>query len=467
MTHVLIIDDEPTICWALSEALADEGFSVSVAGSAEEALRSAEQQRPDIVMTDVRLPGADGLSVLRHFQNLDAALPVIVMTAFGSLEIAVEAVAAGAFDYLVKPFDLQDAVTLVQQAQTALSQRKTDPAENASAPTDEASLLVGDSPNMQAVFRKIAMVASQDVPVLVTGESGTGKELVAQALHLFSGRKQGAFVPVCVPAMNEGLIESELFGHAGGAFTGATQARRGLLQQASGGTAFLDEIGDVALAMQVKLLRVLEEKKVTPVGSNQAVAADFRLVAATNRNLEDMVRQKTFREDLYYRLSTFRIDLPPLRERGDDVILLAKHFLNRFSNAARYQFAPETLDELRSRKWHGNVRELRNAVEHAAILSRSGTILPSALPSPVLPSGSTAAPTHDLTGVVNKWLQSREGKNEPGLLNQFMETIEPILFQHALEVSGGNRSEAAQLLGIHRQTLREKLRRYDMDPSGD
>ncbi|MCA8993524.1 MAG: sigma-54-dependent Fis family transcriptional regulator, partial [Planctomycetaceae bacterium] len=253
----------------------------------------------------------------------------------------------------------------------------------------------------------------------------------------------------------------------GGAFTGATQARRGLLQQASGGTAFLDEIGDVALAMQVKLLRVLEEKKVTPVGSNQAVAADFRLVAATNRNLEDMVRQKSFREDLYYRLSTFRIDLPPLRERGDDVILLAKHFLNRFSNATRYQFAPETLDELRSRKWHGNVRELRNAVEHAAILSRSGTILPSALPSPVLPSGSAASPTGDLAGVVNQWLQSREGKNEPGLLNQFMETIEPILFQHALEVSGGNRSEAAQLLGIHRQTLREKLRRYDMDPSGD
>ncbi len=466
-TTVLIIDDEPAICWALEQALAEEGYPVVTAATAEEGVRQAAEHRPAVIMLDVRMPGMDGLEAMQHLAQVAPAASIIIMTAFGNLETAVRAVSQGAYEYLTKPFDLQQALDVVARACEATAETAEDPVS--SGAESLGSVLIGSSPQMQQVFRKIALVAAHDVPVLVTGESGTGKELVSHALHVHGRRPQGPFIPVCVPALSDALVESELFGHRGGSFTGATADRAGLLRQAHGGTAFFDEIGDVSLATQVKLLRVLETKQVTPVGANEAVASDFRLVAATNRNLEAMVRAGEFREDLYYRLNVYRIDLPPLRDRPDDIPLLAQHFLSRVRNAEKYVLSPRTLEELRSRRWFGNVRELRNAIEHAAIVSRSNRIEPDSLPPEMALQGTSGSnPGSQLTHVVEQWLHGLgETAVDEGLLNLFLQEVEPVLFRFALTRSGGNRQEAAKLLGMHRQTLREKLRKYGIDDASE
>ena len=466
-TTVLIIDDEPSICWALEQAFLEEGYAVVTAATAEDGLRQAAEHRPAVVMMDVRMPGMDGLEAMQHLSKVVPSASIIMMTAFGNLETAVRAVSQGAYEYLTKPFDLQQALDVVVRACEVNAEIAEDPVSSTAESLD--SLLIGSSPQMQQVFRKIALVAAHDVPVLVTGESGTGKELVSHALHVHGRRPQGPFIPVCVPALSDALVESELFGHRGGAFTGATADRSGLLRQAHGGTAFFDEIGDVSLATQVKLLRVLETKQVTPVGANEAVASDFRLVAATNRNLEEMVRAGEFREDLYYRLNVYRIDLPPLRDRPDDIPLLAQHFLNRVRNAEKCVLSPRTLDALRSRRWFGNVRELRNAIEHAAIVSRGNRIEPDSLPPEMaLQDTSGLHQGSQLTNVVEQWLRGLgEAAADEGLLNLFLQEVEPVLFRFALTRSGGNRQEAAKLLGMHRQTLREKLRKYGIDDAGE
>jgi two-component system nitrogen regulation response regulator GlnG len=322
---------------------------------------------------------------------------------------------------------------------------------------------------MQAVFRKIALVSTHDVPVLISGESGTGKELVAQAIHDHSGRVTGPFIPICVPAMPSSLIESELFGHRGGAFTGARDNRVGLLTQADGGSAFFDEIGEVTLATQVKLLRVLETRSVLPVGSNEARAANFRLIAATNRRLDQMVAAGSFREDLFHRLNVFHIELPPLRDRREDIPLLAEHFLRQLGPGGR-QFSPAMLAELLSRPWHGNVRELRNAIEHAAIVGRGATLEPDALPSPASGRSTEHGDAPSIGAAVSRWINERieqAGSTEElaGLYEQFLKEAEPTLFTRALQLADGNRQEASRLLGMHRQTLRERLRKYDLEDS--
>lgn len=459
MARILIIDDEPAIGWSLGQALTGEGHEVQVVATAEEGLELARQSKFELALTDVRLPRMDGLILLRELQAVAPTTPVIVMTAFGNLEIAVQAVQTGAFEYLTKPFDLDAVLAVVARALESQSQPADIGVAGLSQPD---SLLIGKSPQMQAVFRKIALVASQSVPVLITGESGTGKELVAQALHRFSSRSKAAFVPVCVPALNESLVESELFGHRSGAFTGAHRDRRGLLEQAHEGTAFFDEVGDVPLPVQVKLLRVLESRSVTPVGGNSPVETDFRLIAATNRSLQSMVQAGTFREDLYYRLNVFRIELPPLRERGDDILLLAEHFLRNVQGRTLSGLAESTRAELMHRPWRGNVRELRNAIEHAAILSRGGQLLPEFLPDPISNDGQEDfAP--NLAGAVKAWLNALDLQNaNQGVMSAFLDAVEPTLLQHALNQSRGNRQEAARLLGIHRQTLREKLRKHQI-----
>jgi two-component system nitrogen regulation response regulator GlnG len=413
-------------------------------------------------MTDVRLPGQDGLEVLPLLRGT-ANRPVVVMTAFGNLEVAVRAVERGAFEYLVKPFDLDHALTVIKRAvETVKLGDKPLVTSRGAVPPE--TLLVGESPLMQSVFRKIALVAREDVPVLITGESGTGKELVATALHRYGNRQEGPFVPICLPALSESLVESELFGHRAGAFTGAKQERRGLLAQAHGGIAFFDEIGDISPELQVKLLRVLETKSITPVGGNQAVPSDFRLVAATNRPLEDLVRRGEFREDLYFRLSVFLINLPPLRQRQDDVVLLARHFLHQLHPDQDYSLSPRTLAELRTRAWRGNVRELRNAIEHAAIMCRSRHIEPEDLSPPISFETASNAPVCLLTEAIEHWLEEHSADvRVEGIFNALLQSIEPTLFKYALRESGGNRQEAAKLLGIHRQTLREKMRKYGLD----
>ena len=469
MTHVLIVDDEPSICWAFRECLTDEGFSVDIAGTAEQALVIAAQNVPDVIVMDVRLPGMDGLKAMRCLRDKSVTVPVIIMTAFGSLKIAVDAIDGGAFDYLTKPIDLDKAVAVVRQAVSTLPKSYT--AVTAVADLDDA-LIVGSSPKMQEVFRRIALVAERDVPVLITGESGTGKDLVARAIHQHSDRK-GAFVPICIPALSETVIESELFGHSRAAFTGADKDRYGLLELANGGTAFIDEIGDVSLNLQAKLLRVLETGELRPVGSNDCRMASFRLIAATHRSLEQRVSSGEFRGDLFYRLNVFRIEVPPLRERLEDIPALTQRFLANSPRGGRIlQMSDEALKELITRPWHGNVRELRNVVESASVICRGDTILPQHLSDPTslltTPSGDPSKdPVTQLHSAIQAWTTAQLS-NTPttidDLYNRFLKATEPALLSTTLQHAGGQRGEAARILGIHRETLRDKLKRVDETP---
>ncbi len=474
MSRVLIVDDEPAICWAFRECLTDEGFDVDVASSAEQALSIAQDRIPDAIVLDIRLPGMDGLDALRHLKSQATTVPVIIMTAFGSLSTAVRAIDGGAFDYLTKPVDLEKAVSLIRQAVDGAAAVQASPASanNATVQADaNDDLLVGSSPAMQEVFRQIALVAERDVPVLITGESGTGKDLVARAIHQHSRRK-GPFVPICIPALSDTVVESELFGHVRGAFTGADAQRTGLLLQADKGTAFVDEIGDIPHPLQVKLLRVLETREVQPVGTGQCIPGSFRLVAATNRRLEDMVAEGRFRSDLFYRLNVFRIELPPLRERRQDILLLAHRFLKDSDGNSRLQLSEAAAQQLQQRPWHGNVRELRNVIESASVVCRGEVICPEHLP-PVaqtaitVPGQNTRA---SLDVAVSRWIASRlpatdlaNRESATDLLAEFLTEAEPPLIKHVLELTKGNRALTARMLGIHRDTLREKLRRHNID----
>ncbi len=463
MSHVLIVDDEPTICWTLEQALLSEGHAVTTTASAEAALGLVREKQPDVIVMDIRLPGLDGLCALEQLKAGISNAPVVIITAFGNLETAVRAIHQGAFEYLVKPFDLDQAMTVIGRAMEPAS-RKTE-----STPLHEGhgdQLLLGRTPEMQQIFRRIAMVADRDVPVLITGESGTGKELVAQAIHAYSQRAGGPFVATCLPAMNDNLVESELFGHVRGAYTGADEKRVGMFETADGGTIFLDEIGDVSQTLQVKLLRVLESKMITPVGSNQAKRSDFRLIAATNRSLETFMQEGRFREDLFHRLNVFRIELPALRERRGDIGLLAEHFVRQIDDQMR--LSEEAMRELVSREWVGNVRELKNVIEHAVILTRSGTIGPHSFPPPMKRQHLEVTSSELLSSAVKSWWNEQIGRGESssdlsGLFDEFMQQVEPVLFEQALELTKGNRGEAASVLGIHRQTLREKLKRYGQE----
>ena len=467
MSHVLIVDDEPSICWGFREFLTDQGHDVSTAASAEEAFRLVEQQRPDAVVLDVRLPGLDGLSAIPKLRESIGEVPIIVITAFGNLDTAVRAVKQGAFDYLPKPFDLDQAAKIIGRA---LESGQSDRADsNGAAEVQVGEALIGSSPVMQHVFKKIALAASADVPVLITGESGTGKELVARAIHNNSSRQDGPFLPVCLAALSSGVVESELFGHVKGAFTGATHDRRGLLELASGGTLLLDEIADTSAALQVKLLRTIEQQEITPVGDARLRPIDVRVVAATNRPLPELIAAGQFRDDLYFRLSVFHIHVPPLRERREDIRVLAEHFMhNCLGSHQECRLSNEILEELRSRSWTGNVRELRNAIEHAAIVSRGNALRPEHLP----PAASHAAVAADagqlLSRQIADWAAreaaAAETESESAELHErFLNLVEPPLLDAVLKHCHNNRAAAAQMLGIHRTTLRQKLRRHGIE----
>jgi two-component system nitrogen regulation response regulator GlnG len=462
MSHILIVDDEEAVCWALKKALGKLAHQVAVASSAEEACRLVARQLPDAIILDVRLPGLDGLSALAQLQMLSKDAPIIVVTAFGNLSTAVRAVEGGAFDYLAKPFDLDQALDTVERAlrRRTLQQTPTEPphAENFEPPEE----MVGASPAMQTVFKRIALVAARDACVLITGESGTGKELVARAVHRYSSRRERAFLPVHVAALNPNLVESELFGHVKGAFTGAGQARPGLLTLADGGTVFLDELADIPLPVQVKLLRVLEHNEVTPVGSNQPNPLSIRILAATHQDLERKIAQGTFRHDLFFRLNVFQIHLAPLRERRDDIVPLAEHFLRRF-DARLLPLLSATVQYLLQQPWFGNVRELRNALEHAVILARGGPLLPEHFPAS---SGMNTPrnPEEQLAAAVLHWLHERigaAGSHAPAnLYEELLRSIEPPLLEDLMRRLQGNRVLAAQWLGLNRATVRKKLTEY-------
>jgi two-component system nitrogen regulation response regulator GlnG len=466
VSNILLVDDEEAVCWALERALKAEGHRVAVASSAEEAFTRAAGQRPDAVILDVRLPGLDGLSALGRLRELTDDAPVIVVTAFGNLSTAVRAVEGGAFDYLAKPFDLEQALGAVARA---LQRRglRGQPSNDGEAPVEPAEPpeeIVGRSPAMQGVFKRIALVAAREACVLITGESGTGKELVARAVHRHSSRRDRPFLPVHVAALNPGLVESELFGHVKGAFTGAAQSRPGLLALADGGTVFLDELADIPLPVQVKLLRVLEHNEVLPVGGNQPQPLSIRILSATHQDLSRQMAEGQFRHDLFFRLNVFQIHLPPLRDRPEDIAPLAEHFLRRFEPRA-LPLLPATVRFLQSLPWFGNVRELRNALEHAAIVARGGPLLPEHFPTVSQPP-FPATPEEQLAATVRQWLTEQvraAGAGSPAdLYGELLRCIEPALLDEVMRRVQGNRWVAAKWLGLNRATVRKKLGLYGL-----
>ncbi|MHB1037102.1 MAG: sigma-54-dependent transcriptional regulator [Pirellulales bacterium] len=457
MAHLLIVDDEQSICWAMSKLALELGHSASVAASAEQAFESAAQRKPDAIVLDVRLPGMDGLTAMGSLQEQVGDVPIIVITAYGELSTAVQAVRNGAFEYLVKPFDLSVAQRAIQRA---LEKPRPDAGGDAAPSYRE---IVGSSGALQEVFKRIAVVAPSEACVHLRGESGTGKELIARAIHRYSRRAEGPFVAVNVASLNPSLAESELFGHARGAFTGAEHSHKGLLEQADGGTLFLDEVADIPLSVQVKLLRVLEFGEIVPVGGDRPLRSDFRLLSATHQNLARKVADGSFREDLYFRLITFEIAIPPLRERREDIADLTEHFLGTLAaknGCPRPVLPTETLRVLGERPWYGNVRELRNALEHAVILARGGCLTSEHLPVPLgSPTATRLSHEDRIAALVREWAERQmdESPSARDLHQRLLRLVEPPLLRAVLDKHHGQYVAAARHLGLHRVTVKRRL----------
>jgi two-component system nitrogen regulation response regulator GlnG len=467
MAHsVLIIDDEEPIAWALRRAFEREKYRVEVAANAEDGLAKAKHFRPDVVFLDVRLPGMDGLTALRELKLAAPACAVIIITAHGNLNTAVKAVEGGAFDYLAKPFELAQAIETAKRALQATTSPAT-PATPATEVDSSPDAIIGRSPAMQTIFKRIALVAPTNACVLITGESGTGKELVARAIHANSTRRSKPLHVAHIAAFNPNLVESELFGHVRGAYTGAEKARDGLLKLADGGTVFLDELADIPLPVQAKLLRVLERQEVQPVGGNETQSVDVRIVSATHADLSNAVREGKFRHDLFFRLNVYPIHLPPLRDRVDDIPPLAEHFLRKLGVANPQSLLPaETIAFLKSRPWPGNVRELRNALEHAAIEARGVPLRPEHFPAVTATTGH-ATLTDRLRSLVTEWVreqvQAFEGREPTDLHLKLIETIEPAILDEVLRQVDGNRLVGGRWLGLARATVRKLIRKYHPD----
>lgn len=466
MSKLLIVDDEESICWGLSRLGQDMGHEVTTAPSAEDALEFVRNEQFDVVVLDVRLPGMNGLAAIGELRQHAASVPIVVMTAYGDLETAVEAVRQGAFEYLVKPFDTERVRQVVTSAVEAQSR-----VHREISPVTAVEGLVGTTPAMQDVFSRIALAAAANASVLLHGESGTGKELAAQAIHRYSSRRNGPFVAVNVAALSPALAESELFGHVRGAFTGADHARVGLLSKAHGGTLFLDEVADIPLPTQVKLLRALESGEVLPVGADEPIHTDIRVIAASHRDLEKMARDGSFRHDLFFRIATFQINLPPLRARTADILPLAHFFASVDCDGkatADCPFSEEAIRELQSRPWYGNVRELRNAVEHARIMARGGQVMAEHLPAPLAVTGdpiSGASLEAEVRALLKEWAEEAvhgDTDHAGRIYDRLLALVEPPAFRAVLASQQGQVAAAARLLGVHRTTLRKKLDQYGL-----
>ncbi|MGH9438311.1 MAG: sigma-54-dependent transcriptional regulator, partial [Terriglobia bacterium] len=437
--NILVVDDDPDTQDLLREVLAGEGYGVSTSGSAEEALKIGEQEGFDVIISDMKLgPSLNGLDVLRAYKAIQPESEVILITAFGSMETAIEAVKAGAFDYISKPFKIEEVLLQVSRALENRSLVRENRSLKRQLGTQrQIASLVGRSAGMFEIYKKIAMVSDTRCTVLIYGESGTGKELVARAIHENGPRASQRFFAVDCGALAESLLETELFGHVRGSFTGAFENKRGILEEASGGTVFLDEVSEMSPALQVKLLRAIEEQEVRRVGSNQIIKTDLRFIAASNRVLSQMVKEDKFRADLYYRLRVVEINIPPLRGRAEDIPLLVEHFLKRLGHerGRSYSISSKALSTLLSYEWPGNVRELENVLEAAGALNRSGVITPEDL-SPKL----TAAPGNGSLARLHSDLPS-------------LDELEKRYLLHVLKVTGDNKARAANILGINRKTL--------------
>jgi two-component system nitrogen regulation response regulator GlnG len=467
MSHVLVIEDDASIRTVIAQALRRAGHDVMTADSLAAADRALAAGAPDVLVTDVVLPDGDGLDHVRGVAERFPDLPVIVLSARNTLSTAVRANEAGAYEYLPKPFDL-DALTLAVAAAAA---RRGGRNEQVGIEEDGGLPLLGRSPAMQAVYRVIARVVGTDLTVLIMGESGTGKELVARALHDLGPRRAAPFVAINMAAIPRELIEAELFGYERGAFTGAAQRTAGRFEQAAGGTLFLDEIGDMPLEAQTRLLRVLQQGEFSPVGALRPVRADVRIVAATNRDLAGQVAQGAFREDLFYRLNVVPIALPPLRERRDDVALLARHFLDDAAaqGLPRRHLDPAAADALTLHDWPGNVRELENLMRRLAVLSRDEVICPEAVRAML--GGGFAEPELSFDVAVRTLLDRLE-RADPALLDsgrlydRVLAEVERPLIMAMLKRHTGNQLRTAKALGLNRNTLKKRMDSLGIDPRG-
>ncbi len=468
--RVLIADDEDGLRWVLEKGLRQAGYEVTAVRDGDEALRAFSEAPFDLVFLDIRMPGTDGLTVLAKLRALASDAHVIVMTAHGTMETAIQAMQRGAYDYLAKPFDLDEVLLLAERALAAgrltqeVARLKTGLQE-----VWEFGALIGRHPRMQEVYKTIGRIAASDVTILLRGESGTGKELVARAIHHYSRRAGRPFVAVSSAAIPGTLLESELFGHERGAFTDAKERKLGKLELAHGGTLFLDEIGDMPPELQTKLLRALQERTIERVGGQESLRIDVRVLAATNRDLETMMREGRFREDLFYRLNVVTVTLPPLRERRRDIPLLVEHLLAKYAaELGERGVAPEALDRLVGHDWPGNVRELENVVQRAMVMATTGVILPEHLPiGPVSAAASVAIDATLEEIIERKLLECVRGLREHASANLYdlmIGLIEKPLLRAVLRETGGNQVRAAQILGINRNTLRKKLTEHGIDP---
>jgi two-component system, NtrC family, response regulator AtoC len=450
---ILIVDDDSVTCELLCEVFEREGFHARFEQSGEAALSAMNNECPDVLVSDIRMKTRfDGLMLLDQIRNKFPSTPVVLMTAFGSIDTAIRAVKEGAFDYISKPFDIDMLVTTVQRALTSRASSEGSIKHNGDE-QEQSSGLIGRNPKMLEIYKLIARVSDSRASVLVTGESGTGKELISRAIHMHGSRHDSPFVAINCGALTETLLESELFGHVKGSFTGAVANKRGIFEQAGSGTVFLDEISETSPALQVKLLRVLQEREVIPVGSNTVIKVHARVIAASNTNLESLCDEGLFRRDLLYRLNVINIHVPPLRDRSDDIPALVAHFLRKHTAENRSPFIIEedAMDALISYSWPGNVRELENIIERAITLNQDGRItrvdLPTKISEGVIETSNTLS-TDDLSKFFN------------GLPT--IDEMERRYLLYVLEATGGNRKRAAEILGINRRTLYRMAERFHL-----
>ena len=465
--QVWILDDDSSIRWVLEKALQGAKLSTASFAAAESLWQALEISQPHVIVSDIRMPGTDGLSLLERLQVHYPHIPVIIMTAHSDLDSAVSAYQAGAFEYLPKPFDIDEAISLVERALTHATEQSPAPAQEAQVKTPE---IIGEAPAMQEVFRAIGRLSRSSISVLINGQSGTGKELVAGALHKHSPRKDKPFIALNMAAIPKDLIESELFGHEKGAFTGAANVRQGRFEQANGGTLFLDEIGDMPLDVQTRLLRVLADGQFYRVGGHNAVQVDVRIIAATHQDLELLVQKGGFREDLFHRLNVIRVHLPPLSQRREDIPQLATHFLASAAKEIGVEtkiMTKETAVKLSQLPWPGNVRQLENTCRWLTVMASGQEILPQDLPPELMKDPvsvtHTAKGSQDWQSALTEWIDQKLSEGNSDLLTEVQPAFERILLETALRHTQGHKQEAAKRLGWGRNTLTRKLKELSMD----
>ena len=467
MGSILLVDDDDQLRDSFKKLLTMEGHRVRTAASGEAALAEADATMPDVVIMDVRMPGMDGLSTLRLLRERDSRLPVIIMTAYSTTESAIKATKDGAFDYIIKPFDIPDILDILNKALEAGRLMRKQVLLSGEEDKGNVEALVGESRVMHDLYKAIGRVAATDALVLVRGESGTGKELVARAIYQHSARGHQPLAVINCVAIPDSLLESELFGYERGAFTGADMRRIGKIEQAAGGTVFLDEIGDVPLNVQAKLLRLLQEKQIERLGGREPIQVDVRIIAATNRDLEEAVASGRFREDLYYRLNVVAIHLPPLRERLEDVPHLARHFVRHFSqemDCPAPALSAKALERLMAYSWPGNVRELSNLMQNVLVFNQGGTITPAELDRAFEAGNAAAAAPVTAKGQDGLAEYARQVIRQGGgkVFDSIMDEMGAIVIREALALCSGNRSQTARMLGLSRPTLLAKIEKYGL-----